>query len=617
MHWVRTIATCLCLFWSMTGHSSVLKLLTESGSTPVMPYADLFIDESGTLSVEQIHTQAKFAPANMDTVSFGFNSARIWLRFRIENTLPIEQKRILFLRQFLLNEVILYQVQEGDFVSQFSGRYHLDQRNTLPTRFFNFEVLIPPHSTSQFYLSIQSEDAISSTLDLSSQDSFQRTLVRDTVAVTFYAGLILTNLFFALFMLVSLREHVLLYYLGFLVFHHLIAILMLEGVPAALFDFHNLFWNRTGFIFLTNVAITLAVLFSREFLRLKDRFPRYYLMSRILVILMLVSTLQSLILPQFFASALTTVFCMIVGIGIIAFCVRCVAKDDHVALLFLISWSFGILGATIYGLKLWNILPINMFTTHAWHIGAALESVLFTYTIANRVALERRIRLQTQTELTAQERALRKTQERLLSAETAAKQDLEQQVQERTQDITRILGELEDQNKQLTELSINDGLTKVRNRRFFNDTYPNLWQKAIEQSSWISVILLDIDHFKSVNDNYGHLSGDQCLIKTAQHLKEIVTRPNDIICRYGGEEFIIVLLDTSPEAACQVAERLRQQINAKPVAYDQHNIALSASFGVAGTRPEAGQAAEALLARCDHALYQSKDRGRNQVTLAA
>lgn len=607
----------LLLLSSAFSNAATLKLANNFGSMPVVPHAEVFLDNHNQLTIEEIQNIDQFSPSGHQDISFGFTHARIWYRFSIENTSPHNQSLILYLRQFLLDDIRLYSLQDDAITVQHQGRFHLDKQSKLPSRFFSFSIELPPNTTRDFYLSLQSVDAISTPLTLTSTEDFQKVMVSDAIVITLYAGLILTNLFFALFMLGALREIEIAYYVGFLVFHHLIGIMMLEGVPAALFGFDNLFWNRTGFIFLVNVAITMAVLFSRSFLKLKKNMPQYYRFSHLLLALMIFSCIQCLVLPHFYGSLITTIVCMIVGIGIEFLCIRCASRKERVARLFLLSWSCGIAGATIYGLKIWDMLPINWFTTYAWHIGTALESVLFSYTIADRVSLERKRRLTTQTELAERERALRVTQERLLQTETAAKQDLEQQVHERTKDITRILGELESQNKVLTELSINDGLTRVRNRRFFNDIYPELWNEAIQKSCWISVILIDIDHFKSVNDNYGHLLGDQCLVSVATGLKQVVSRPTDVICRYGGEEFIIVLLDTDQQAATRVAQRLRSHIADLVIETERTNIRITASLGVAGITPKQTDNPLQLISDCDKALYQSKEKGRNQVTTAS
>ncbi|MBA56894.1 MAG: hypothetical protein CMK89_20790 [Pseudomonadales bacterium] len=606
------------LLLSAGAHANNIELTPDVGTTALVPLAEVYVDEHDTLTLNQITTSATFVPGEQETLSLGFTKARVWLRFRLHNPLPTPQYRILYMNYFLLDEVVLFSEQDGEFTPEYSGRRYLAEHNRspIPTRFFHFEITVPAAATQTYYLALKSEDGISTAATLMQREQFQRLMITDTIGITLFSGLILANLCFALFMLIKLRERELLYYFGFLLSHHVFTITMLEGVPASLFNMENLFWNRTGIIFMVNVAVVMSVLFYRNFLKFKERYPRFYSQSQVLLVIALISTVQCLLLPHFIGSAVSTILCMIVGTGIMFSCVQCALAGDRSAMLFLLSWSSGITGATIFCLKLWDILPSNIFTDNAWQIGATLEAILFSFTIADRVTTERRMRLQTQTELVKRERTLRLTQEKLLAAETAAKEELERQVEERTRDITRILGELEIQNLKLKELSINDGLTRVRNRRFFNDAYPELWRAAQRRGKWISIIMLDIDHFKSINDTYGHLTGDQCLVAVAECLRNHVSRPNDLICRYGGEEFVMVLFDTDAEAATRLAESLRQALANCILETESGPLQLTASLGIAACIPTPALSATDLLANSDHALYQSKADGRNRVTLA-
>lgn len=618
MQLMSLVITVFGLLWSITSQAQPISLAAKLGAHPMLPKAEIYVDENHELTVEQIHGSGSFLTFKEESLNYGFTKARVWLRFQIQNDLPTSQERIMYLRYFLLDEVTLYSLEKNNFKAHYSGRLHLSEHinSLLPTRFFHFKLQIPANTKKTYYLALTSADAISTPIEMATLDQFQRMLIKDTVAITLFFGLILANLCFAVFMLIKLREIQLVYYIGFLVFHHLLTLMMLEGVHANVLNIENLFWNRTGIIFTVNIAVVMSVLFLQSFLQLKNKYPSHYSLSRILFVITLVSTIQCLLVPHTIGSALSVLLCMSVGVGIMYVCIKCALEKDRSARLFLLSWSAGITGATIYGLRMWEILPVNEFTINAWKTGATLEAILFSFTIADRVTTERRMRQKTQTELVKQERLLRKTQEQLLKSETAAKEELEKMVHERTQDITRILAELENQNRQLTELSINDGLTKVRNRRFFNDAYPQIWKEALEQDKWISIILLDIDHFKSINDTYGHLVGDHCLISVATCLRNKITRPRDIICRFGGEEFILVLFDTDEASALHLAENLRATISEVKQDIDGSSITLTASFGVASYNSSTHIKPMDAVGQCDEALYQAKTGGRNQVVIA-
>ncbi|MEZ5511333.1 MAG: diguanylate cyclase [Gammaproteobacteria bacterium] len=611
----RSAHVAVLLLWWITGICSATPLVItdQQGVIALGPYSEFLVDDDRSLTLEQVLSRTDFENVATPALNFSFTRSRIWLRFRIDNPLPETRQRILDVRYFLLDDVILYAPDgEGQYQRFPNGRRYLAETDNPHSRFFNFTLTLPPNSSQTYYLAVDSFDSLALPLLLSTPEQQQQYRIHDTVFMTLYAGLILSTIFFAVFMLATLRERVFVYYLGFLLFHHLIALMLMEGIPTAVFGITDTFITQELIVLSINVAILMAVLFMRSFLRLQVVNLNLYHVSHGLVGVLGLSILLTLTVPHFYAIIITTVACMIVGAGIL-FCCAVQMPTQQEARHFMLAWSAGIIGATIYGLKVFDLLPVTLFSSYAWHVGTVLEAILFSFTIARRVDTERKQRLNAQTELTERERALRLTQEQLLHAETAAKTELEARVRERTRDISRILAELEQENKVLVELSINDGLTRVRNRRFFNDVYAQLWHDAVEQQRWLSLILLDIDHFKKLNDQYGHLMGDRCLVVVASLLKQWVNRPGDVVCRYGGEEFVLVLPDTEPEAARWVAERLRKRISEAVVEFDHAGVSITASFGVAGMIPEKGLDPEKLIAQADIALYRAKQEGRNRV----
>ena len=173
-----------------------------------------------------------------------------------------------------------------------------------------------------------------------------------------------------------------------------------------------------------------------------------------------------------------------------------------------------------------------------------------------------------------------------------------------------------DLETRLADMARQDLLTGLFNRRALYETLQTLSSQAQREQSCLSVILIDLDHFKRVNDQFGHPAGDQALRLVAALLQKH-QRAYDHVGRWGGEEFLAVLPNTEPRHAYQVAERLRASIAASPLALDaQTPIELTASMGVAGNNYRvAPLAIDVLLKQADDALYQSKNSGRNQVYL--
>lgn len=155
-----------------------------------------------------------------------------------------------------------------------------------------------------------------------------------------------------------------------------------------------------------------------------------------------------------------------------------------------------------------------------------------------------------------------------------------------------------------------DGLTDLHNRIDFDERFEAEFTASRRHEKALSLLFLDIDHFKNLNDNYGHQAGDEALRQVAKTLKE-VCRTEDVPCRYGGEEFTIILPDTGKAGAEQLAERLRAAIEEKEINFEGQKLPVTASIGISTfSHQEKG---EALIQEADKALYQAKTGGRNKV----
>lgn len=173
--------------------------------------------------------------------------------------------------------------------------------------------------------------------------------------------------------------------------------------------------------------------------------------------------------------------------------------------------------------------------------------------------------------------------------------------------------ELEERLQQhLYDAATRDALTQVYNRRFFQDELTRAVHHALRHDLPLSLALLDLDHFKAINDTHGHPAGDTVLREVAARCIGSL-RTEDILCRVGGEEFAIIARSTSVQNAVLMAERLRQRIASAPVVHAGERIPVTASLGVTGFDRLAHASAEALYDAADQALYQAKHGGRNRV----
>jgi len=174
---------------------------------------------------------------------------------------------------------------------------------------------------------------------------------------------------------------------------------------------------------------------------------------------------------------------------------------------------------------------------------------------------------------------------------------------------------LEIKSMELARLSNTDGLTGLYNRRFFDDAMDKEWKRSGRNNSRISVILLDIDHFKKINDKYGHQIGDEYLRKMAEILTSVFKRDSDIVARYGGEEFIVLLPDVDADHAFQLAQKATQKIASLTVDSQREEVRTTISAGVNSCIPDFNSRSDAVIAGADEAMYLAKQRGRNQVVI--
>ena len=178
---------------------------------------------------------------------------------------------------------------------------------------------------------------------------------------------------------------------------------------------------------------------------------------------------------------------------------------------------------------------------------------------------------------------------------------------------------LKQQSDILRSFALLDGLTGVANRRKFDEELELNWRRSLREKSALSVIIIDVDHFKRFNDRYGHQRGDACLQAVATALNGVIRRPYDLLARYGGEEFACVLPDTALLEAVQIAERMQAAVRALKLEHMDSEVeqVVTVSLGVATVVPTVGGTSEAVVAEADRQLYQAKQAGRARVSSCA
>jgi diguanylate cyclase (GGDEF)-like protein len=231
-------------------------------------------------------------------------------------------------------------------------------------------------------------------------------------------------------------------------------------------------------------------------------------------------------------------------------------RPNQVGPYFLAATLFGVAGASVTGLAVWGWLPLNAATWHGAEWGILIEATLLALALASQMR------------------------------------------------------EYQEARHQAEQLAYTDALTGLPNRRGFFGTAPEVWAAARHDALPLTVVMLDLDHFKAVNDEHGHAAGDLVLAGVAKLLRQ-TCRGRDLPARWGGEEFVLLLPHTDLEQARALAERLRLSIEATSFMIGTHRLALTASLGVAELHGESSL--DDLIAEADECLYRAKNEGRNRV----
>ncbi|APX91992.1 hypothetical protein BWR19_02960 [Halomonas sp. 1513] len=187
-----------------------------------------------------------------------------------------------------------------------------------------------------------------------------------------------------------------------------------------------------------------------------------------------------------------------------------------------------------------------------------------------------------------------------------------QALEERLLTLKRDNKALEGRNRLLEHQVRTDGLLEITNRRELERLMALEWKRANRDNQPLTLLLIDVDHFKSYNDSYGHLQGDACLKRVARTLKKAIARPTDVVARFGGEEFAILLPNTQPSGGLEVAQRVHDGLASRAAHFADAACAVTVSIGVASMTPGHQDHSHDLIQLADTALYAAKQNGRNR-----
>lgn len=516
-----------------------------------------FIDPSESLSFSDIRQQT-FLPSR-NKLSLGTQAKTTWSRLRIENRSA--QAMTLFLHHPYAyhNRLIgFYREENGQLADQ--QMLDLDQAADSPLMYRGSAVYaftLPAGADNTLYVQSVSYSHQWFTLLLLDEEHSRRALIGTHTDIALLTGVLLALIFynFLLYFASSKKENI--YYSLYLI-SGATWIALSYGLLSNLF---NLYGSGIFQLHISLISMPIfLVLFMMAIFETRQNYPTEHRFLQGILALLIIDfvyglfDIQAALKP---ASSLAALM-MLVTISVSLSLYR---KGNPLAKFFLIGHTFFLFFNGLAVLFYKGIIDFTYIASHGVGIGITLEALMLAFIIAYRI---------------------------------------------------RILERIKASHAELKLQAVTDPLTNLYNRRFFNTEAHYLLNLAKKQRTPMAVLAIDIDYFKSVNDSYGHQVGDEVLVELAQTLKAN-SRSTDIIARFGGEEFVILLPNCGQTEARAVAEKLRKAVEARRIMIKEHDIlTFTVSIGVS-VFAHASDSLKTMLEQADQALYQAKEQGRNQV----
>ncbi len=581
------------------------------------------LDESGDLTFSQLSndTEKQWQQSSSETLSFGYSKSAVWVKFDLFNS-GIDTDWFLDVAYPVLDNVDIY-VQYTDKIDS----YHLGDRtnfNDRPVNHRNFVVpiILQRNKSATVMLRVSSGTSLQIPLSLWKQSDLHDSEQSSLLWQGLYFGLILVMTFYNLCLYYYTRENNYIYYA--LVFGSFVLFqATLDGFSYQFLWPFSPEWNEHALPVFLGLVLLSESIFVRSFLNLRTRSPRVATSLRVAATVSGLIILLSAVIPYRISIMLLIILALPINITGLIFGFKHWLEGDDSAKLFTIAWLGTLTGAVALSLSKLGVIERNIFSEHALQIGTAVSVLWLSFALGEYIAQQARERQKEKEKALkyalalAQEREEKlDAQDTLLKTQQQANVNLESEVKQRTSQLEKTMLELEDANSKLKHISNLDELTGIYNRRFFNQKFEAEFKRAQRTKKPLAVIMVDIDHFKDVNDNYGHLVGDVCLKSVAKVLKHNVTRPQDTLARFGGEEFIVVLPGTPLKGAMYVADNLLKGVESEVVNFEDLSISTTVSIGVAVICPSVGDNPDEVVAKADAALYQAKETGRNRICIS-
>lgn len=574
---LQTMFVLLFLYPWTAGAAAQTEAVGVTPGRPVMeiaPHAEYLLDKTDSLQYTDIlSNHLPFQRHTKSSFQFSFTRATLWMKCRIapasfETETP-DKRLFLAFDNSALGSVTLWIpiVKDGKSETlQLAGGWLENGRRGEFS--YLYPVFILPESIDSsrpVVVRVATPYALQFRATLYTADAFREYSFIVFLLIGFFVGILIAMILYNLVLYLFMRDKHYIYYILYVLF-----LLLWQG---ALFGLVRYFWPALGYLMLSYIAVFaalmmfFAVIFAVVFLKTSQTAPRHDKLLKGLAAFMMIIVVLVFLRQLWIGNLLAYLSGQAAAIVLFTSALSALRSGFKPALYYLIAVAVFLATVIIFIFKFYGLVPNNTLTMHIVIFGSAAEAILLS------IALGYRIRM-----LREEEQVLR------------------------------------ERERNLQAISITDELTGLFNRRFLNASLLKKTAAARRSGKGLSLLMMDVDHFKNFNDTYGHPEGDKVLVALGRLLLQML-REEDIACRYGGEEFVVILDNADLKIALDTAQRIRTGFENLPFRPGTKNdISVTVSIGAAEFKPE--ESPDELLFRADQAMYQAKQTGRNRVCSA-
>jgi len=587
------------LFVPLHAHNTLVKITNDQSSYTDFKMNYMVEAPGESVGIAEI-SKLPFLKQTSNAFSFGYKKNNFWFHVNILNDSDESKDMVLELTEIIHKTVDLYVVSGSDTV--------IHKRNGLSVQVNDreikestpsFKLHFSPYEKKEVYIHLASIYGVFGAVEIKTEQKYFEDIQVKKYIYLFYFSAVAIIALYNLLLFFYLRENIYLLYIG----HTLVFLVWVTNYRGLLLPHINM--EIYDFLQITiPIFFALLIFFSQAILETKKLFPKLHKILYVFIAICAIAFIWMLIsMKSGFEFVNIIAAPLLPYLLFVAF--WALYKHHNTAKIYLFALLIYMVGMTLLSLMALGLLPYSIYLANAATIGSFFEILFFSLLLAYRINIVRQESLQTQKELIQ----LQKTESSRLFHSVAEKTKALNQANKQLEAQLRQKEKLE---KHLQQLASTDPLSGLLNRRAFFDSCDTKMIDASSNDTKLSCLIIDIDHFKRINDTYGHDMGD----KVIQHIAKLMTdniRAVDTIGRIGGEEFAILMPDIEKDIAFQIADRLRENISKERILLNDILVQLTVSIGLSYLNEE-DLNIHTLLKRADLALYEAKEGGRNQVS---